>query len=408
MVLCVDITLVEKDGLYSLIDIWQQSELKEEKRPAQWLKIDETKEFIRYISQSKNLHSTQILKIVQEGPNPDIFVYWQIALAYAKYLGPELYTRVDQIFKEKLFKQKEEIMTIAELAVALNVTPETIINYVREFIPEKTSPGIKTLLNEIQVTAIKIAFDKKKQLAKSDKSSKAELKRPDLIRINRHDINGNSIETVNARDLWEFLESKQQFGDWIKNRIEKSRFLEDTDFTKFHNFMKSDSKARIEYYLTLDTVKMISMLENNSKGDAVRKYFIERDNTLRTLEQSFQIPKTLSGALQLAADKTRELEEAQPKIDFYDQVGNAKGTYSIGITAKSFGLGRNTFFEILRKDNLFFDCEPYQRYIDAGYFVVKIVVINGCTHQQTFVTGKGLIWLQKKYATLINSNKGAQ
>ena len=40
----------------------------------------------------------------------------------------------------------------------------------------------------------------------------------------------NGINTVNARDLYAFLGSKQHFADWIKNRIEQYGFLENQDF----------------------------------------------------------------------------------------------------------------------------------------------------------------------------------
>ena len=44
-------------------------------------------------------------------------------------------------------------------------------------------------------------------------------------------------QLVSARELHEFLESKQQFVDWIKNRIEKYGFIENEDFT-LHKFME--------------------------------------------------------------------------------------------------------------------------------------------------------------------------
>ena len=47
---------------------------------------------------------------------------------------------------------------------------------------------------------------------------------------------------------------------------------------------------------------------------------------------------------------------------------------------------------ILRGNNT-----PYQKYIDIGYFDVKVNVIDGLneTRPQTFVTSKGLLWLSK-------------
>lgn len=102
------IELVEQDGLYSLTDIWKQSGLGEEKKPAQWLKTDTAKEFINHISRSEYIHFDQIVETMRGGKNQGSYAHWQIALAYAKYLSPELHARVNQVFKERLENDRKE------------------------------------------------------------------------------------------------------------------------------------------------------------------------------------------------------------------------------------------------------------------------------------------------------------
>jgi anti-repressor protein len=51
-------------------------------------------------------------------------------------------------------------------------------------------------------------------------------------------------QTVNARELWYFLESKQDFSDWIKKRIDKYGFIENSDYIKLHKKMEL-SKQRL-------------------------------------------------------------------------------------------------------------------------------------------------------------------
>jgi phage anti-repressor protein len=90
---------------------------------------------------------------------------------------------------------------------------------------------------------------------------------------------------VNARDLHKFLECGRQFANWIKDRIERYNFMESEDFTSFNKIVKRGSgggTTRIEYFLSLDMAKEISMLENNDRGRMVRKYFIECEKRLRT------------------------------------------------------------------------------------------------------------------------------
>jgi phage anti-repressor protein len=104
----------------------------------------------------------------------------------------------------------------------------------------------------------------------------------DLIRI---DTDKNGIQTVDARILHEFLESKQQYTDWIKGKIKKYDFVEGTDFVKFHNFMKSNSKPRDEYHLTINMAKELSMVEGNAKGKQARQYFIACEEKSKALEK---------------------------------------------------------------------------------------------------------------------------
>ncbi len=100
---------------------------------------------------------------------------------------------------------------------------------------------------------------------------------------------------------------------------------------------------------------------------------------------------------QKVATQSQELIEAQPKLEFHDQVGESEGLFSIGVAAKNLGYGRNRLFEKLREEKIFFDTEPYQQYINQGYFEVKTTTENGYMQKRSFVTPKGLQWLQKRF-----------
>ena len=96
-------------------------------------------------------------------------------------------------------------------------------------------------------------------------------------------INGEEQPTVNARELWKALQSKQQFSDWIKNRL--ADFEADIDFT-VHKIMNGENKGRFaatEYFLTLDTAKHLAMLERNEIGKKIRQHFIEFEKEARKI-----------------------------------------------------------------------------------------------------------------------------
>jgi anti-repressor protein len=119
---------------------------------------------------------------------------------------------------------------------------------------------------------------------------------------------------VNSRDLYNFVGSKQQFTDWIKNRLDKWGFIENQDYIVFHNFMKNPEGGRptIEYILTLDTAKEIAMVENNEKGRQARRYFIEVEkrykNDYSNLSPQLQMFKQIFDSVVVQEQRVNQLE----------------------------------------------------------------------------------------------------
>ena len=105
---------------------------------------------------------------------------------------------------------------------------------------------------------------------------------------------------VDARELHQFLESKQDFSDWIKNRIKRYSFEEGLDFSI--NLWKSPiGRPSKEYTLSLDMAKELAMVENNAKGREPRRYFIEAEEKLRELAKN----KRLAAFMKLESTKDK-------------------------------------------------------------------------------------------------------
>lgn len=87
----------------------------------------------------------------------------------------------------------------------------------------------------------------------------------------------NGQKAVSARMLHAFLESKKDFSSWIKNRISKYGFVENVDYEVFTQLGENPNGGRpsIEYALSINMAKELSMVEGNEKGKQARRYFIK-------------------------------------------------------------------------------------------------------------------------------------
>lgn len=152
-----------------------------------------------------------------------------------------------------------------------------------------------------------------------------------LIQVSSRRMEDAEIQTVNARELHEFLEVKTRFNDWIRERVEQFGFSENQDFVTFtENQVKG--RPSQEYHLTLDMAKELSMVERNDRGKQARQYFIECE---RRAKSAHLIPQTLPEALRLAADLAERNSILEPKAAIADRIASAEGWLCIRDTAKA-------------------------------------------------------------------------
>lgn len=154
-------------------------------------------------------------------------------------------------------------------------------------------------------------------------------------------------QAVNARELHAFLQSRQQFADWIKNRIADYDFVENQDFvcvSENYETQRADGQRGVvtkkEFYISLDMAKELSMVERNEQGKQARKYFIECEKRLQAT-----MPQTYIEALQALLDSEKQkqalLEQAQkdaPKVRHYDLVADRTNLVNASQVGSKIGL----------------------------------------------------------------------
>lgn len=139
-----------------------------------------------------------------------------------------------------------------------------------------------------------------------------------IIQLVSREISGEVVDTVNARDLWQFIESKQDFSKWIKLRIEQYGFTQGIDFIVPQNCGASKSVGyavdKIEYFITIDMAKELSMVERNMQGKKARQYFIECEKQVGVQIADPQIAAMVMMLQNLDAIKQQQSEQQKTLI----------------------------------------------------------------------------------------------
>lgn len=187
----------------------------------------------------------------------------------------------------------------------------------------------------------------------------------------------------------------------------KRRLREGVDF-----FVRSAYEARAEFGITAPNglvliaesgyLMVVKPFGDDLSWD-VQRELVNGYFRGRQVAPQYQIPQTYSEALRLAADLADKVQELTPKAEFHDAVAIAENCQDVGSIARVLGIGRNKFFEWMREQGiLMWNNQPYQQYMDSGYFKVieqawKDSQGKTGTDTKTLVTGKGLLWLQKRF-----------
>ena len=254
----------------------------------------------------------------------------------------------------------------------------------------------------------------------------------ELIKIERQEVAGANIQTVNARDLHSFLEVGKDFSNWIKDRIKKYGFQDGVDFTTISRspeLASGNRGAAVDYYISIDMAKELSMVERNAKGKEARQYFIECERIALSPKQQVIIP-THAEALRLAADMVeknealqKQIEVDRPKTIFADAVSASNTSILVGELAKllkqnGIEIGQNRLFDWLRDNGYLIKRigadrnMPTQRSMELGVLEIKERTVNDPNGSIRItrtpkITGKGQLYFVNKFIEENDSKKAA-
>ncbi|MET3560841.1 anti-repressor protein [Bartonella japonica] len=201
------------------------------------------------------------------------------------------------------------------------------------------------------------------------------------IAIANNTVNGVTVQTVNARELHDFLEVGKDFSNWITDRIKKYNLVENQDFVCSPNLASKGRGGhnRKDYHLTLNVAKELSMLENNQKGREARLYFIEcerRAKQATTPQIDYSSPQAMIGFLNYLQGQINQkdsiIEDLKPKAAALESLQRHDGLFGLTEAAKILEMQPKQFILFLQKKGWVYrrtfgaHLLPYQDKIQKG------------------------------------------
>lgn len=176
---------------------------------------------------------------------------------------------------------------------------------------------------------------------------------------------------------------------------------------------KLDSAKRFKHWITSEVLPSIRKHDAYMTNEAIERTLTDPDYLIQlaTALKKEREEKELEKNKRKLAEQT--IEKQKPLVEFANQVSDTKDLIDMKTMAKllkdeNINIGRNRLFTFLRNHKILMDDnQPYQRYIDAGYFKVNEYTYKNSsgdpkTKRQTFVTGKGQVYIVNKVKKILS------
>lgn len=227
----------------------------------------------------------------------------------------------------------------------------------------------------------------------------------ELIKITEQD----GQQAVSARELHSFLEIETRFDIWIKRMFEYG-FEENKDYQTC-SFLNLNNQHVIDYALSLDCAKEISMIQRSEKGKIARQYFLDCEKKLKN--PILHLTKSDLARMVIESEEEKEKlrienNELKPKAVIADALDVSKECVLMRDVAyqlkkNGFEIGQNRLYQVLRNNNLIQknSTKPTQKALELGIFdVQQIMIQKGDSLEPSFTTkvkGKGQVYILNKF-----------
>lgn len=170
-------------------------------------------------------------------------------------------------------------------------------------------------------------------------------------------IGENNEQLVSARELHEFLESKERFSKWFDKMLGYG-FEDGVDYTPYQTVHPQNLQDISDFVLKIDMAKEISMVSKLEKGKIARKYFIECERKLKQVATK-QLPQDYINALKALVESEEQKALMQPQVEYYQKVLNPTDSGFIKLVtttaiAKDLGMSAQKLNKLLNENRIIY------------------------------------------------------
>ncbi len=210
------------------------------------------------------------------------------------------------------------------------------------------------------------------------------------------------VATMTTREIAELTgkEHKHVYRDAV-------RMMEQLEYTQnqingCHQNWTHPQNNQTYYFMCLNREETECLIAGYSVP--IRMKIIKR---LRELESQqnpgFELPKSFSEALMLAANQAAELEAARPAVEFVEKYVQSAGNMGFRQVAKLLRIKENDFRAFLQDNQIMYmlggEWTPYAQHINSGRFVMKVgTARNDHAFHSAKFTPKGVTWVSQLWS----------
>ena len=231
------------------------------------------------------------------------------------------------------------------------------------------------------------------------------------------------IQTIPSREVAEMMETQHKHLLEKIDRINKDLVAENLATKKY--WIESTFENRGKYYREYQVTKLgcefLAHKTTGTRGNLFTARYMDKFEEMKVeiVRDSYMIQDPVKRALVWAEEEKvrqkqqKQLEKQQPIINAYKQFLDVGDNMDFGIFAKHIGMGRNKIMAKLREWKVLMTDEytvmgvkqtgdkhnqPYQKYMDKGFFVVKHKQLKTGQYKPiTLVTPRGATAIAKEF-----------